>query len=708
MRFELWDVILFPQDSPIPTQEFKTTCYTPQDESLNWPIVTSYITSHPPGTPFRISIHSWAPAEAVPFLLERRRKADRMMIWSIEVIVDGNHVFRGEYADSSKWPQEITHENRSLLAYENATNEQRTPLRFPVFNSDILKQHTWNAGNNDNRIKVRLLEQIISTEGGDANAQLLSSRPVACFSFQHAPLDILEQAGISWPIRNPLYQPSSPSESAFPSAPSLPQDHGRKGRPRRQVPDVQLLSMQQPTTTVPAASSSNKLRSHLPPVSQFLRTAIKTNGGTGTRLRDIPRTSFHDTEDAFSVCKESLDQGAENTARSTGMSEHIFAASQFDDREGQFEGHALPPHVRSANAQRTDLVVPRASNQRHDASMMRGGMSVNRGRRGSTQTQARQPRDILESVDPFVDHPTAQTLGLYRTASTPPVTWFSAPAMARMSSYPELGHKSRTPTSRFPTSLRPSTSHSQMETTLTLPSQFTTTHAQPSRASTPSLAVIYPPVRAPALHSYNLAVNSPNMSNSRESLPSRSDVQDSEVGPPQENRQSCSQYRDPGPSKNASQVAVSTSHGEIQTSTLPPYVEVIDLDPVETCMNGAAPDDIFKLSQPKITHSSRSSMDSTRRLEKTLFNALDAELGSFEQASDALDMHSELEQVMDNAVTRYSAGDFVQAAGETETTLKRKRAGSLGSEGDVEVRLKQRNAQITDDMKGNEVSEGMS
>ena len=32
MRYDNWDVILFPQDSAIPIQEFRTACYTTYDE----------------------------------------------------------------------------------------------------------------------------------------------------------------------------------------------------------------------------------------------------------------------------------------------------------------------------------------------------------------------------------------------------------------------------------------------------------------------------------------------------------------------------------------------------------------------------------------------------------------------------------------------------------------------------------------------------
>lgn len=32
MRYDNWDVILFPQESAVPIQEFRTACYTTYDE----------------------------------------------------------------------------------------------------------------------------------------------------------------------------------------------------------------------------------------------------------------------------------------------------------------------------------------------------------------------------------------------------------------------------------------------------------------------------------------------------------------------------------------------------------------------------------------------------------------------------------------------------------------------------------------------------
>jgi hypothetical protein len=80
MRYKDWDVLLFDQNSHVPQQEFKVACQvvhdtgkpifpstfgpknfvessTPQVSGV--PVVTCFVTSLQPGTPFKISVHSW-------------------------------------------------------------------------------------------------------------------------------------------------------------------------------------------------------------------------------------------------------------------------------------------------------------------------------------------------------------------------------------------------------------------------------------------------------------------------------------------------------------------------------------------------------------------------------------------------------------------------------------------------------------------------
>jgi hypothetical protein len=121
MRYDDWDVILFPKDSHVPIQEFKTACYVSPEECKHsgllhpvihlsnstirttanatafpdgrpLPTLTCYISSLPPSTPFRISVHSWTTAAKASALIESRRKANQKVVYTVQVIVDGARV----------------------------------------------------------------------------------------------------------------------------------------------------------------------------------------------------------------------------------------------------------------------------------------------------------------------------------------------------------------------------------------------------------------------------------------------------------------------------------------------------------------------------------------------------------------------------------------------------------------------------------------
>ncbi|RII07402.1 hypothetical protein CUC08_Gglean008370 [Alternaria sp. MG1] len=93
MRYDDWDVILFPKDSHVPIQEFKTACYvSPEEYGRQLPTLTCYINSLPTSTPFRISVHSWATLSKASPLIESRRKTNQKVVYTVQVIVDGARV----------------------------------------------------------------------------------------------------------------------------------------------------------------------------------------------------------------------------------------------------------------------------------------------------------------------------------------------------------------------------------------------------------------------------------------------------------------------------------------------------------------------------------------------------------------------------------------------------------------------------------------
>ncbi|CAI6339261.1 unnamed protein product [Periconia digitata] len=210
MRYSNWDVILFPRDSPVPIQEFKTACYTSESECV-WtaqplPTLACYIASQPPSTPFRISVHSWiAPVKPSP-AIESCRKPNERVVFTAQVLVDGSRVYHGYYEIETQWPKEIVNA-KPAIRDPNTTSQHGSFLEFPPFRFGVLGQYSWNARENAGRIKFILSEQLVRNRGPDL--ELGASNHVVCFTFQHAPRGILEQAGIAWPILNPLFLPLS-------------------------------------------------------------------------------------------------------------------------------------------------------------------------------------------------------------------------------------------------------------------------------------------------------------------------------------------------------------------------------------------------------------------------------------------------------------------------------------------------------------------
>lgn len=84
----------------------------------------------------------------------------------------------------------------------------RDSLKFPLFHQEMLTQSWWNAGENVGRVKVVISEGIARGRGISPFERL---RNIVSFSFQHAPISILETSGIAWPNPGMWYQPAQAS-----------------------------------------------------------------------------------------------------------------------------------------------------------------------------------------------------------------------------------------------------------------------------------------------------------------------------------------------------------------------------------------------------------------------------------------------------------------------------------------------------------------
>ncbi|OQV03902.1 hypothetical protein CLAIMM_08879 [Cladophialophora immunda] len=107
MRYQNWDVLLFPGDSRTPIQEFNTTCYvlgqntglsseegSVENSQGNFesmtlvPMLNSFIASLEGGAPFRISIHSWDKPMPSHLLLNYKTP-DETILFGARVYIDG-------------------------------------------------------------------------------------------------------------------------------------------------------------------------------------------------------------------------------------------------------------------------------------------------------------------------------------------------------------------------------------------------------------------------------------------------------------------------------------------------------------------------------------------------------------------------------------------------------------------------------------------
>ncbi|RGP68884.1 nadh dehydrogenase [Fusarium sporotrichioides] len=185
MRYKDWDVLLFGQDHTTPLQEFRVACYVVHDtESSNpqapgVPIVTCFVPSLVPGTPFNISIHLWKKPRDDQ-VVDNEYPAINSKLFIDGALVSSTFANLGIY-----WPCIVSFTDRKEV------------LRFPIFQQELLYQRHWNAADNLGRIKLVISEGIRRSSPDDMTFQRVHNRVV--FSFQHAPQDVLEHLEIAWP-----------------------------------------------------------------------------------------------------------------------------------------------------------------------------------------------------------------------------------------------------------------------------------------------------------------------------------------------------------------------------------------------------------------------------------------------------------------------------------------------------------------------------
>ncbi|KAL4917083.1 hypothetical protein BDW62DRAFT_89777 [Aspergillus aurantiobrunneus] len=211
MRYENWDVLLFPANSKVPIQEFKTQCFVTRDRESPYlhnsaflgsaayyqptgnlgqlPVLTTFIPSLPANSPFRVSIHSWEQPHASR-LMESLLQPDDASLFEVRIFVDGLCVAGSVFHQRTNWPHVI-----SLSSHIDKSGNQDT-LRFPPFHQEILEQRHWDAGDLHGRIRVVIAEGFARPHRIPPFERV---REIMAFAFQHAPLNVLEYSSIAWP-----------------------------------------------------------------------------------------------------------------------------------------------------------------------------------------------------------------------------------------------------------------------------------------------------------------------------------------------------------------------------------------------------------------------------------------------------------------------------------------------------------------------------
>ncbi|KAJ6104160.1 hypothetical protein N7523_010480 [Penicillium sp. IBT 18751x] len=236
MRYENWDVLIFPEGTKVPVQEFKTQCFVIKDMESPYlqsvssghsyypiqgnygqlPVLTTFIPSMAKDSPFRFSIHSWERPRPSR-LIEGMMQPDDLLMFEARVFVDQQCVAGGFFSQRTQWPYVI-----DLSSHIDRDGNQDT-LRFPPFHREILDQRHWDAGDSNGRIRLIIAEGFSRPHRSPPFERI---KDVIMFSFQHAPLHILEYSNIAWP--NPsMWAPFRPIfKYTDTSEPKAADDHG--------------------------------------------------------------------------------------------------------------------------------------------------------------------------------------------------------------------------------------------------------------------------------------------------------------------------------------------------------------------------------------------------------------------------------------------------------------------------------------------------
>lgn len=109
MRFEDFDVLLFPHGGHVPIREFRTACFAQQDPRTmtTTPLLTCFVPSLPSNAPFQVSVHSWNKPTSILGSNNAGYVSGVAYKWRVKIAVEGTTVATESFAEDVSWPRQL-------------------------------------------------------------------------------------------------------------------------------------------------------------------------------------------------------------------------------------------------------------------------------------------------------------------------------------------------------------------------------------------------------------------------------------------------------------------------------------------------------------------------------------------------------------------------------------------------------------------------
>ncbi|APA09213.1 hypothetical protein SS1G_14270 [Sclerotinia sclerotiorum 1980 UF-70] len=332
MRYQNWDVLMFPNElCKIPLQEFKTSCQVVQDPEVHQsqgaalllPTVTCFVPSLPAGESFRISIHSWQNPEASRYIHQISSRHAENVLFEARVFVDGRIASTKLFHRNGPWPTVLE------TSVEIDKQGDYKKLEFPAFHRELLSQSYWNPGDDLGRVKVVVSEGV---PRDNLSMPFERIKNLVAFSFQHAPLDVLEASSIAWPNATMWRQVSlvAPFYTQHSSPKRVEEDREAHAHSPRKPPAVEFMSSQTNSMPPPPPSFSKS-----PNFDPFTSESTRPFPGwrrqgtsTDTSMPDLPSNSSEQAGSTRNVSDPMVIEKAfrNNDMQSTGAYESLCEA----------------------------------------------------------------------------------------------------------------------------------------------------------------------------------------------------------------------------------------------------------------------------------------------------------------------------------------------------------------------------------------------